>query len=713
MNSFVLASSIVALQCLLAPGLAVAQGTGSPEPVGRDTDAGPDASAQVPVTPLRQIVVRGKRPAEEAREDRAAASSVVTLDRTPRSGESLPQLLGELPGVGVSRLGGLGSAALISLRGSSWEQVLVYLDGVPLNAAVGGGVDLSTVPLGDIERIEVYRGMSPIAFGASALGGIVSVTTRAPARTGASGEAGLGSFGTTHAGGGASWVGDGLKVYAGVHWQRARGDFLYPSNNGTAFDPSDDGDRPRQNNAFHQTDATLRLVAPLSGRRELTLLGSFFQKDQGLAGYGVWSTKVVSLGSLRALGSVAYRSEGDLGANSRVQATAYGVFTQTRFRDPLAEIAYGPAETRDRTRAAGSTWHAQKVIGPVRLGAVLDGRWERFRPADTWQDPPLGPPATRLFGAAGVEAMTAVAPLRLELTPSVRLEVVRDEVAGRTLFQDFVPASDPRTRLHPVVRMAVVQSPTDVLAVKANAGRYARMPNFTELYGDSGFVLGNPDLRPESGWNADLGMTARPRGERFKFAADLFAFGSLVRDLIQYQQGGDGVQRARNIGRARVLGLEGSLRLEYARWLRLLLQGTWTSALDKSDNAAANARQLPLRPTFHGYVRPELRDLPLAAGLTGGIYAEVDATGGNYVDPANIVRMPGRLLVGAGAFLSFPKRYARMILSAQNLTDSRVSDVAGYPLPGCAFFASLAFFTDPAAEPASPAAPSPSQRSDP
>ncbi|HEX4458709.1 MAG TPA: TonB-dependent receptor plug domain-containing protein, partial [Polyangia bacterium] len=168
--------------------------------------------AQASAAPSYSSVVRA-RPADAPVEDAAADASVISDDRTPRSGESVPQLLSELPGVTINRTGGIGSLALVSLRGSTWDQVGVYVDGIPLNSAQGGGVDLSTLPLGDIERIEVYRGSSPIAFGASALGGIISITTRAPRTTRADAELGLGSFGTWSAGAGGSWVSRRVRVY--------------------------------------------------------------------------------------------------------------------------------------------------------------------------------------------------------------------------------------------------------------------------------------------------------------------------------------------------------------------------------------------------------------------------------------------------------------------------------------------------------------------
>ena len=88
----------------------------------------------------------------------------------------------EVPGVTVMRTGSIGAASTITLRGSSADEVRVFVDGVPVNIASGGAVDMSTLPLGDVERVEVYRGTSPLAFGESALGGVVSITTRTPGR---------------------------------------------------------------------------------------------------------------------------------------------------------------------------------------------------------------------------------------------------------------------------------------------------------------------------------------------------------------------------------------------------------------------------------------------------------------------------------------------------------------------------------------------------
>src|SRR6185436_1314502 len=133
--------------------------------------------------------------------------------------------LSELPGVSITRLGGLGSMATLSLRGSAPNQVLVYVDGVPLNSATWGSVDIGALPIADLERIEIYRGMSPSSFGASAIGGIVSLSSRMPRETGATAYAGGGDFRTGFGGANASWASRRLRLMLAANYLGSRGNF--------------------------------------------------------------------------------------------------------------------------------------------------------------------------------------------------------------------------------------------------------------------------------------------------------------------------------------------------------------------------------------------------------------------------------------------------------------------------------------------------------
>lgn len=164
-------------------------------------------------------------------------------------------------------------------------------------------------------------------------------------------------------------------------------------------------------------------------------------------------------------------------------------------------------------------------------------------------------------------------------------------------------------------------------------------------------------------------------------------------NLIEFQQNTSGVARARNIGSARVLGVESSAELAYG-CARLHAQATWTDARDESDSAAAHDKQLPYRPRVHVAVRPELRGIAVGAVELGG-YVDLDVTSGNYVDAANLVTVPSRTRVGAGASLGLDRGRVRFIVSADNLTGAQQSDLLAYPLPGRALYFTVALATEP------------------
>ncbi len=96
----------------------------------------------------------------------------------------------------VQRAGGLGSDARFSLNGLTDDQIRFFLDGVPLELA-GYPFGMSNVPVNLVERVEIYRGVVPIRFGADALGGAVNlVSDRDVWGTHASASYQVGSFGT-------------------------------------------------------------------------------------------------------------------------------------------------------------------------------------------------------------------------------------------------------------------------------------------------------------------------------------------------------------------------------------------------------------------------------------------------------------------------------------------------------------------------------------
>ena len=623
-------------------------------------------------------------------EDSAASCSVVTQDRTPRAAESVPQLLSEQSGVVVTRLGGMGSTATVSLRGSTANQVLVYVDGVPFNTATGGGVDLGALPIGDVERIEIYRGMSPIGFGASAIGGVVSITTAMPKDNRADIEAGGGSFGTYYGGMRGSWNRGRFHLYNGIHAITSDGDFRYVDTKGTILNTSTSDDRSvlRRDNDLHQLDGMTRAVLDLAGDRRISASLLYFGRDQGLPGQGSLANPKARLGTLRATGILAYDSNQDLGSGGRLRAMVYGNYDLSHFDDPAHQISAVQADAHDLTYTLGGTVAWRRVARHwLTLSGVFDGRYDRFRPSDAMSS---GAPAMRLFGATGLESDFWIQPIHFDIIASLRLEAAHEETSGRDAFEQFLPTSSPVNHVLPIARLSLVKELADWLTLRANGGRYARLPSTIELYGNTGYLLGDPTLKPETGFNADAGPVVSWKRGSSRIFWSTAAFASLVSDLIQYQYISGGRARLQNLGSAHILGVESEATLEFWRHARVVAAGTFTDPRNTSPVEAQYGRQLPFRPRYRLYARPEWRAVQIGTRVVFGFYAEVDATAGNYRNLPNTDRVPARFLVGAGAYADLPGHFS-LRASGQNLGNSSICDLANYPLPGREIYLTLAW----------------------
>ncbi|HKZ66586.1 MAG TPA: TonB-dependent receptor plug domain-containing protein, partial [Chitinophagaceae bacterium] len=92
---------------------------------------------------------------------------------------SIDELLRYLPGVEVQMRGPMGSQSDIVIRGGTFQQVLILLDGVRINDPNTGHFSSYTpiVPA-EIERIEVLKGASSAIYGSEAVGGVIHIITK-------------------------------------------------------------------------------------------------------------------------------------------------------------------------------------------------------------------------------------------------------------------------------------------------------------------------------------------------------------------------------------------------------------------------------------------------------------------------------------------------------------------------------------------------------
>lgn len=175
---------------------------------------------------LEAMTVEAKRPDWESKLSPGTVN-VVRPDDFKGEQKTLPDLLLTVPGVHVREVNGKGQYTTVTMRGSTAAQVGIFIDGVLANLGGDTAVDLSTIPVKNVERIEVYRGYIPSRFGGTFMGGVINIVTKKPETTNVSLELGKSSYGGKK---GSLEItaplGDG-SLMIGTNYESSDGDFKY------------------------------------------------------------------------------------------------------------------------------------------------------------------------------------------------------------------------------------------------------------------------------------------------------------------------------------------------------------------------------------------------------------------------------------------------------------------------------------------------------
>jgi len=124
---------------------------------------------------LGEIIVT--KDVERATEAVSTIDVVTSADINESGAHNLTEAINLLPGLNV-RTGGDG-AARIDIRGLRTRQVLLLLDGVPINSNIDGQFDPSTIDVGNIDRIKVTRGASSVLYGDGGNAGVINIISKA------------------------------------------------------------------------------------------------------------------------------------------------------------------------------------------------------------------------------------------------------------------------------------------------------------------------------------------------------------------------------------------------------------------------------------------------------------------------------------------------------------------------------------------------------
>jgi outer membrane receptor for ferrienterochelin and colicins len=516
------------------------------------------------------------------------ATEVIDRGRIEASGATdLAGVLALVPGVEVQ--GGHPVGTGVYLQGLGSERVLVMVDGEPVVGRIAGEVDLTRLPVADVERVEVVKGPQSTLYGSEAMGGVINLITREP-------EPGAPAGGVQLTGG-----------------SRGRRD-------ATAHARASTG----------PVDWTVR-----GGVRDVDLVPG---QDAPLdAGTRRWD------GAARAGWQAAPALRVEAGGwlvdeSQRWRTGQLHQFADNRQWSGRLSAAWtaGAHRVTPSLYLAGFEHALSRASGPRPVGG---GDSEAQRLAEA---------AVAYTGALGRMTMDGGAELRREWTRSDRVEGEERDASsvdayGQGTWTAGAWSVVPGVRLshssrwgdHWTPRLAAVWRPLPALALRGSAGAGYRAPGFKELYMDflndaAGYtVRGNPALRPEG--STTLSAGAEWAGERTYLRASAFhtAFDDFIETVVDEEVSTPAlaVYRYQNVARGRTSGLElqtgaalGGLRAD-AGW-------SWLSTEDE-----ASGRPLFGRPEHAGrlalaYARPSGLRLGLAASYTGRTPEREAADGG-------------------------------------------------------------------------------------
>lgn len=542
------------------------------------------------------------------------ATEVVGRDRIAASGATdLAGVLAMVPGVEVQ--GGHPVGTGVYLQGLGSERVLVLVDGQPVVGRISGEIDLSRLPVNDVERVEVVKGPQSTLYGSEAMGGVINIITRAPER--AAPALGLQATGGTQARRDAA--GFARAVTGPLEWA-ARGGFREVDLVSGQNVPTDAGARRWDGNArvAWQAGPAMRVEAAgwLVDEHQQWRNSQLYNFADNVQ----WSGRLT--GALRA-------------GRHRLTPTLY----LAGFEHALSQ-ATGPRPVGGGSREVQRLAEAE-LLYSGRLGRMtIDGGAE-LRHDWTRSDRVEG--GERDASAVEGFAQGSWSAGALSVVPGVR-------VSHSSRWGD-----------HLTPRLAAVWRPVAALALRASAGMGFRAPVFKELYMDflndgAGYaVRGNPDLVPES--STSLSAGAEWAGPRFYLRASAFrtGFDQFIETVLDDSASAPGfsIYRYQNVSEGSTRGVEvqagtalGGLRAD-AGW-------SWLGTRDDTYGGPLFGRpEHSLRASL-AYARPSGLRAGLIASYTGRTAEGEDESGFLYrgaftrLDARVSQRLPGGFTAAAG-----------------------------------------------------------------
>ena len=679
-TSFCKAAKIAALWCYAALGAGFAWAQPSNE-----------SSGDVSVISAKSVSVDDATPAQDLGTTEVVTDGETVLTKNASyteissaawEGKSLSaaDLLATLPGIQAYKQGGLGSFQTVSIRGIAARSILICVDGVPLNDASGGAVNLGSIDLNQMEKVEVYKGNVPVKFGVSGIGGAINFVTKNAVKKGGRILAAYGNHNT--------WEGsfqvatpvtDSIMFASTFATRHSDNDYEYLNRNGTQYNDEDDYMATRENAQYTDVSGNVQFRMLHGNGYFSTVAVTASRYEGGNPGREQSQTKVAEFIGESALIRYGLESVGYFddklflygGVSARIDKNVSSSYY------PLDHLGYGNNRFLEYGVAiykiVPELWAEFTPVERLTGTARIAFEWDRAEARGDSKDWALdrktylgsGDLYYQLFKYMGLGGEGSAQMLKDHLDEGTFVL----PTGGRTLEEAEDREATFAGRLYS--RLGAAASP---LTGEVSIGRFYQQPALMELYGTYPGVLSNPNLKREKATRFEAsGMYKFPGNHTF---LQTTYYESHVEDGICWVLSAEHFH-ADNIARSLIRGAEVELNSSPARFLDIVLRATFQKTEDRSKSDTYKGNLLPNEPARSYFAEATLH-LPFHFDFSW----TSDWRSVMYSDRANKMEQPAVATHRASlAYNPFEK--TRLTFAVDNITDQKYRNFyTPFPMPG-------------------------------
>jgi vitamin B12 transporter len=617
-----------------------------------------NAGAQVADT-LKEVKVKARRAKVKVSNDErlntySPGQTVITIDSTileQYKFQTIANLLAQQVPVFVKSYG-LNNVATLNFRGASAAQSQVYWNGIPIQNAALGVADVSLLPVELMNKVNVVYGSSSALWGSGNVGGALLIENDVPAFSDSvqftqSASAVAGSFGHYRFGIKSALSEERFAFTVNLFGQSARNNFHYTDAN--------DSSRRMTNAGLQSGVGLLQAAYKVNDRNTVTARAWYQQYYREIppALFETTSLKNQRDETIRLM--LDWKRTGT--KTSTYVKTAY-IRDYVWYRDTTVLV-----DSRNYTNQVYAETgidhrfnehHKLLIFTPIHLSWI-----DRVTQGDRYIQNRYALAASYLF--TGINE-------RLNLSVNGRGEIVND-------ISFLLPGLNASYDV------------TNWLQLRGNVQRTYRVPTLNELYYSPG---GNPNLKPEKGWNEDAGYTVSIR-RRWILQHSLSAYNRVIDDWILWL--GGAIWTPHNIASVHSRGLETENKLQYKLndvTIHLGINATYTMATTIASYLPGDGsigKQIPYTPLYNGQGNIGVSWKRLYANYNHTY------TGLRYITTDESFGIPSYTTGNLQLMYYIPVGGNRLQLTAQcnNLWNTQYQIVNARPMPGINWLAGLSF----------------------